>query len=215
MDEFSLCINDNLEGWNEALAKIMAIPSYRKFFEITSPFPAVIVKNFPDLKNASKEERRAANREFAAMHMQGYYIDGWQVVCDYTHHELVKNVCRLIHHRNILMPNGDIVNSDDDNGRSHHIFIRDEKRLFDHHYKIGYNIRLLFGDDFQREQGDDIVVTRNKVYFSSGPFIDSDPKFEKFKVYPNFEFANMAMPRNLSEQEQAKWMAMKTNFRID
>lgn len=201
---------DDLNGWETALTEIVAVPSYKKFFEITSSYKAIVVPNNTKLSQFNSRNQCHINCELAAKEGLGRQVSGWYVYCEYIFDDFPVGMCKLVHHSNLLLEDGTYVNPTIDD-HTHHIFIRDDKRTYDLMNETGYNDRMVFGDRFM--VGKDFIrsVPRNKILFSSGEHYDRDRYYEKFRVYKSPAEALGEVPTGLVGEERAKWLALKTN----
>ena len=170
-------VND-YNGWNEVLQKTIAIKSYKKFFEVTSQKSAVVVKNDASIFRENKIGNCHENCRKAESEGLGLRISGWYVMNEFTHDGFVSGMCRLVHHSNLLLADGSLVNITTDEDTKCHIFIQDDLRDFNFENRIGYNDRLLFGDTFRVGKS----VPRNKVHFAAKDEFSRDVYFEKFKI---------------------------------
>ncbi|MEK8123181.1 hypothetical protein WOB59_08945 [Methylocystis sp. IM4] len=134
-------------------------------------------------------------------------------MCEYIFEEIPAGMCRLVHHSNILLPNGTLINPTYD-PCSHHIFFRDDRRAFSFRDGIGYNDRMVLGDEFLKGQKTREPVPRNKVLYSANEYYDRDLRFEKFRMYETKEEAYAQVPQSLSEEDKIKWLTLKTNASV-
>ena len=137
----------------------------------------------------------------------GLRVSGWYVMNEFTHDSFADGMCRLMHHSNLMLADGSILNITKDEYAKYHIFIQDDLRDFDFDNRIGYNDRMVFGDSFLVGRS----VPRNKVHFGAKGELSRDIYFEKFKIYTADEKNSITIPTNLSYQEQIKWITLKTN----
>jgi hypothetical protein len=212
---FTLRFNDNIDNWNAALEQIMAVPSYKKFFEITSPHKPVVVSNTSCAGVPNTLGYCHLNCHKAELEGIGTHVSGWYVMCEFLHNEIPTGMCRLIHHSNILLSDGTLINPTVDYGRSHHIFLRDDERVFDLQNNVGYNDRMVFGDAFLRGHHTSRPVPRNKVLYTARGHFDRDPIFEKFTFYYTPKDLWAAVPKCLHPSKVGSWIALKTNCSID
>ena len=203
-------VND-YNGWNEVLQKTMAIKSYKKFFEVTSQKSAVVVKNDASIFRENKIGHCHENCRKAELEGLGLRVSGWYVMNEFTHESFASGMCRLVHHSNLLLADGSIVNITSDVEAKYQIFIQDELRDYDFENRIGYNDRLLFGDTFRVGAS----VPRNKVHFAAKDKFSRDVYFEKFKLYTSDDKESIQIPNNLSYKEQITWITLKTNLSLN
>ena len=208
---FTLRFDDNIDNWNAALEEIMLVPSYRKFFATTSPHKPVVVSNTPCGNVPNTFGMCHLNCHHAELAGIGTRVSGWYVMCEFLHNEIPTGMCRLIHHSNILLSDGTLVNPTVDYGRSHHVFIRDDERAFDLLNKVGYNDRMVFGDAFLRGHRTSRPVPRNKVLYAAREYWERDVFFEKFKFHYTREDLWATVPKCLHPSKVATWIALKTN----
>ena len=201
---------DTYDGWQDVLAQIMAVTSYKTFFQVTSPHSPVVVKNDPSYAPSNDRNQCHMNCKIAEESGLGKHISGWYLMCEYIFNEFPTGMCRLVHHSNILLPDGTFINPTDDQN-SYHIFIRDDRRVYNFRDDVGYNDRMVLGDEFMKGQNTREPVPRNKVLYSANEYYDRDLKFEKFKRYATKEEAYAQVPQSLSEQDKIKWLTLKTN----
>ena len=93
----------------------------------------------------------------------GLRVSGWYVMNEFTHDGFADGMCRLVHHSNLMLADGSLLNITSDDDANFHIFIQDEARDFDFDNRIGYNDRMVFGDSFLVGRS----VPRNKVHFAA------------------------------------------------
>jgi hypothetical protein len=203
-------INDS-NGWNDALQKTLKVSSYKKFFEVTSPNKALIVKNDSNFYKLNKRGDCHENCRQAEADGLGLRVSGWYVMNEFTHDGFADGMCRLMHHSNLMLVDGSLLNITSDDDANFHIFIQDEARDFDFDNRIGYNDRMVFGDSFLVGR----AVPRNKVHFAAKGEFSRDIYFEKFKIFKSDESESIQVPSNLSYEEQIKWLTLKTNFALN
>lgn len=211
-------LKDNLLGsideWNKTLSLILTVPSYKRFFSVTSPYSPIVVPNNSSIAPNNDRNQCHANCKEGEEQGLGKHISGWYLMCEHIFNEVSPGMCRLIHHSNLLLNDGTYVNPTYDNGYNYHIFIRDDKRIFNFDESVGYNDRLMLGDDFLRGKQTSKPIPRNKVLYANKDEFDRDLRFEKFKIYETKEEAYSQVPKSLNQQEQIKWLTLKTNAYI-
>ena len=198
---------NNYNGWNEVLKKTLDVASYKKFFEVTSQHTPLVVKNDDTFYKLNKRGNCHENCRQAEADGLGLRVSGWYVMNEFTHEGFADGMCRLMHHSNLMLADGSLLNITSDNEASFHIFIQDDLRDFDFDNRIGYNDRMVFGDSFLVGRS----VPRNKVHFAAKSELSRDIYFEKFKIFKADERESIQIPSNLSYQEQIKWLTLKTN----
>ena len=208
--EIAKNVVNTFEGWSEALEKMLKVQSYKKFFAVTSKFEPIVVENDSTLFEKNKEGFCHLNCKDAENEGLGKRVSGWYVMNEFTHEVFNSGLCKLVHHSNLLLANGKIVNPTVCGDEVAHIFIQDDERDFDFENKIGFNDRMIFGDSFLVGNS----VPRNKVHFSALSEFSRDVYFEKFKIYASGEDAMKVIPKNISYQEQVKWMTLKTTCHL-
>lgn len=208
-------VQDNLIGWQNVLTKILSITSYKKFFEVTSSYPPIVVVNNPTFTKSNDRNQCHLNCREAEESGTGIKVSGWYVLCDLIYKEFAVGMCRLVHHSNLLLNDGTYVNPTNNEDRTHHIFIRDDFRHFNFSENIGYNDRMIFGDDFMKGKQTTKAVPRNKVHFACNQYYDRDLTFEKFKKCSSKYEAISLAPKNLTNEQRAKWLTLKTNVNFD
>lgn len=206
--------DDSLVGFTDALQRTLSVRSYRRFFEITSPYRPCVVLNTPNLANSNDPNQCHMNCKLAQEQGLGIAISGWYVMNEFIFEGFAPGMLRLIHHSNLLLQDGSLVNPTSDLGCTHHIFLRDDKRHYCFESRIGYNDRMVFADNFMVGQDHVRAVPRNKVLFASASEYDRDPYYECFKVYDSPEAVMQDLPKSLSLQEQRKWMTLKSTARV-
>ena len=206
---------DTKEGWESALAQLLSVPSYKKFFEVTSKHTPVVVKNNPSFAHSSDRGNCHLNCKLAEEQGFGKRVSGWYVMCEHLYEEMPVGNCRLIHHSNILLPDGTLINPTDDEGKGFHVFIQDESRQYDFEADVGYNDRMIFGDEFLKDHPNSRSIPRNKVYFASADQYDRNMIYERFKRYTSKSELFNALPKTVSREEQMKWMALKTTGQFE
>jgi hypothetical protein len=208
--EIAKNVVNTFEGWSEALEKMLKVQSYKKFFAVTSKFEPIVVENDSTLFEDNKKGFCHLNCKEAERKGLGKRVSGWFVMNELTHEDMYSGMCRLVHHSNLLLPNGKFVNPTICGEEVAHIFIQDDERDFDFTNKIGFNDRMVFGDSFLVGKS----VPRNKVHFAALSEFSRDVYFEKFKIYASREETMKVIPQNISYQEQVKWMTLKTTCHL-
>jgi hypothetical protein len=202
---------NNYNGWNEVLKRTLDVASYKKFFEVTSHYDGLVVKNDDTFYKLNKRGNCHENCRQAEADGLGLRVSGWYVMNEFTHEGFADGMCRLTHHSNLMLADGSLLNITSDDDTNYHIFIQDDLRDFDFYNRIGYNDRMVFGDSFLVGRS----VPRNKVHFASEDQLSRDIYFEKFKIYKSDEKESIQVPSNLSYQEQIKWLTLKTNLSLN
>ena len=208
--KFSDGFVNNLEAWNKALEQTLAVQSYKKFLQVTSPFEPVVVENNPNLTGSNSRSQCHENCRIAESNGLGKKISGWKITNEFIYADLGVGRMRITHHSNLILPDGTLINPTRDDICSHHLFLRDDNRHFDFEKRIGYNDRMVFGDAFLVGRDSQRAIPRNKVFFVSGSEFDRDLIYEKFKVYLTQEEVFADMPKNLSKAERVKWITLKS-----
>jgi hypothetical protein len=108
-----------------------------------------------------------------------------------------------------------LINPTDDEGKGFHVFIQDENRQYDFGADVGYNDRMIFGDDFLKDHPNSRSIPRNKVHFASADQYDRNMIYERFKRYTSKSELFNDLPKTASREEQMKWMALKTTGRFE
>lgn len=211
MSNFTLAnnISDQLESWDDALKNTLKIPSFKKFLEVTSKHKPVVVINNPKISKFNERNRCHENCRLAELEGLGTRVSGWYIMSKIVYSEYPVGMLRLIHHSNLLLPDGTLVNTTDDEGRAFHLFLKDENRDFDFDKSIGFNDRMVLGDDFLAKSKTMKSVPRNKVLFASESEFDRDLIFEKFTRYKSSEEIFSALPKGLTPKEKQKWLTLK------
>jgi hypothetical protein len=205
---------NNIDGWTKALEKTNAVPSYVRFLNVTSNYELVVVVNNPNLTSSNDKNQCHENCRKAEIEGIGKRISGWRVLNEFISKEYVPGLMRLFHHSNLLMPDGTYVNPTSDGNKTHHIFLRDDKRHYNFEKATGFNDRMVFGDEFM--VGNDFykAVPRNKVLYSSDGEFDRDLYFEKFTVHKSREEVFNDIPKGLTGEEQKRWVILKSTARF-
>jgi hypothetical protein len=204
-------VSNTMNGWNDALRKMQKIASYKKFFEITSKHAPIVVKNDSTFYKINKKGNCHINCKLAEEDGLGKRVSGWYVMNEFTHEAFVSGMCRIVHHSNLLLRDGSLVNITRGGEDAAHIFIQDDLRDFDFVNRVGYNDRMVFGDDFFIGR----TIPRNKVHFAAKGEFDRDITFEKFKIYASKLEALKTIPKSLPYQKQIKWMTLKTTCYLE
>jgi len=205
---------NDLDGWTMAMEKTDSVPSYRRFLEVTSNFKFVVVANDPTLTKSSNKNQCHENCRLAELQGIGKRVSGWQIFNEFIFSDFASGMMRLVHHSNLMLPNGTYINPTNDRANSHHIFLRDDERHFDFINLIGFNDRMVFGDSFMTGRDNYRAVPRNKVLFASDDVFDRDLIYEKFKVHKSETEVFADMPRGLNNEQQKRWMILKSTARF-
>jgi hypothetical protein len=205
---------NDLDGWTKAMEKTIAIPSYKRFLEVTSKSSLLVVANDPNLTKSNDRNQCHENCRLAEVQGIGKRVSGWYVINEFIYSEYGSGVMRLVHHSNLLLPNGTYINPTNVGKNSHHIFLRDDERHFNFEKLVGYNDRMVFGDSFMVGRDHIRAVPRNKVLYSSEHEYDRDKYFEKFTVHTSPESVMKDMPKGISLKEQERWMILKSSARF-
>ena len=203
-------VENNSNGWNVVMQKMLQVVSYKKFFEVTSKHNPIVVKNDYDLYEFNKKGNCHLNCKKAEEDGLGIRVSGWYVMNEFTHEAFANGMCRLIYHSNLLLADGTMVNITKGGSETSHIFIQDNGRDFDFENMIGYNDRMLFGDKYMVG----CSVPRNKVHFAARSEFSRDLMFEKFKIYKPSERSQFTIPTNFSYEKQIQWLTLKTNCHL-
>ena len=165
MSDFTFAdgFTDDLGSWTRALEQTLAVPSYKQFIEVTSGHSPVVVANNPNLTKTNDRNQCHENCRLAELEGLGKRISGWYFMNEFIYKEFGTGMMKLVHHSNLLLPDGTYINPTLDENRTHHIFLRDDKRHFDFDKSIGYNDRMVFGDNFMVGREHIKAVPRNKV----------------------------------------------------
>lgn len=197
---------DTNEGWNKVLNKTLAVISYKKFFDVTSKHAPIIVKNDDKFYKENKKGNCHVNCKKAEEDGLGKRVSGWSLMNEFTHEDITSGMCRLVHHSNLMLADGTLVNITSGEGSSSHIFIQDDVRDFDFVNRIGFNDRMVFGDSFLVGR----TVPRNKVHYAAKSEFSRDVFFEKFTIYKSMADALDIVPKNKPHKEMIQWMTLKT-----
>jgi hypothetical protein len=198
------------KGWEQRTLEIMAVPNYKKFLEITSPYGLHVVASNPDFSKLNQKNNFHENCKLLELQGKGRAVSGWYLLCDLLFSEIPRGVCRLIHHCNLQLEDGSLINPTIDNaGQPFHLFLRDDARSYNLEQEIGYNDRMVFGDAYQLAQGQYASAPRNKVLFARDEYFSRDLAYERFKAYKTVEELATAIPKSLSAKEQELWLALK------
>lgn len=214
---YTLRFDDNVTNWNNALKQIMAVPGYRKFFELTSPHEPMLVHNMTDIPNPTSPVECHKRSEYAVENYSGMRISGWYVICNQLFNEVPAGVCHLVNHSNVLFDEEKLfVNPVGDFGRLAHIFIPDGERAYDVTTEVGYNDRLYFTDDYL---GDDDLygehsVVRNSVYFKRNSYIDNHPDAEKYATFYSMNDLLASIPAFNGEEAFVRKVHMNSKIGI-
>jgi len=205
---------NNLDDWTKALKQTLSVQSFKKFLQVTSPFEPVVVKNNSNLTDTNSRNQCHENCRIAELNGQGKKVSGWMIQNEFIYSDFVAGMMRIVHHSNLLLPDGTYINITKNKNRSHHLFLRDDNRHFDFNKMIGYNDRMVFGDAFMVGRDRYRAVPRNKVHFSSEAVFDRDLIYEKFKVHKSESEVFADMPRGLNNEQQKRWMILKSTARF-
>jgi hypothetical protein len=205
---------NDFDGWSKAVEKTMAVPSYKRFLEVTSSYSLMVVENNPNLTKVNDRNQCHENCRLAELEGIGKRISGWFVMNEFIYKEYGTGMMRLVHHSNLLLPDGTYINPTLDLNRTHHIFLRDDKRHFDFEKLIGYNDRMVFGDSFMVGRDHFRAVPRNKVLFAAEEEYDRDLYYEKFRVHKTPEEVFNEMPKGLTNEQKQRWLKLKSSARF-
>jgi len=210
-EEFTLKENlkEDIAEWHKVIDKIIQNESYSKFLKITGKNDLVVVKNQPNLTNNNERAQCHENVRLAVNNGKGEQVFGWYVMCEYNFNEMPIGMFRLVHHSNLLTSNNELLNITDDFNKPFHIFLKDEKRKFDFNALVGYNDRMVLGDEFLAD-AKFVSIPRNKVIFSANDEIDRDLYYEKFTMYRSSAEVLEAIPKLLNGKDRQKWITLKT-----
>ena len=206
--------SNDLAGWTKAMEQTIAVPSYKRFLEITSNYQLIVVANNPNLTKTNDRNQCHENCRLAELDGAGKSVSGWYLMNEFIYSEYGSGMLRLVHHSNLLLADGSYVNPTSDENRTHHIFLRDDKRHFDFDKNICYNDRMVFGDNFMVGRDKYKAVPRNKVLFSSESEYDRDLMYEKFTVHTSPEAVIADMPKGLTREQRQRWMILKSSARF-
>lgn len=202
--------NNNKVDWEKALEQTLAVKSYNKFLQITSPLHPIIVENNSNLTITNSRNQCHENCRTAELNGLGKKVSGWIIKNEFIYSDFTEGMMRIVHHSNLLLPDGTYINITKNEDCSRHIFLPDENRNFDFENMIGYNDRMVFGDAFLVGRDSKKAIPRNKVFFASGSEFDRNLIYEKFKVYFTKEAVYADMPKNINKAEQSKWLTLKS-----
>jgi hypothetical protein len=211
---FSEGFSNDFAGWKEAMEKTIAVPSYKRFLEVTSNYNPIVVANNPHLTKVNDRNQCHENCRLAELEGVGKRVSGWYVMNEFIYSEYTSGMMRLVHHSNLLLSDGTYINPTSDEDRTHHIFIRDDKRHFDFENSIGYNDRMVFGDSFMVGRDHIRAVPRNKVLFAADEEYDRDLYYEKFRVHKTPEEVFNEMPKGLTNEQKQRWLKLKSSARF-
>jgi hypothetical protein len=205
---------NDLEGWTKAMEKTIAVPSYKRFLEVTSNYSLVVVANNPNLTKVNDRNQCHENCRLAELEGVGKRVSGWYLMNEFIYKEYSSGMMRLVHHSNLLLPDGNLMNPTNDENRTYHIFLRDDKRHFDFEKLIGYNDRMVFGDSFMVGREHIKAVPRNKVLFASEGEYDRDLYYERSTVHTSPEAVIADIPKGLTSEQRQRWMILKSSARF-
>jgi len=205
---------NNLAGWTKAMEQTIAVPSYKRFLEVTSSFDLVVVPNNPNLTKTNDRNQCHENCRLAELDGVGKRVSGWYLMNEFIYSEYASGMLRLVHHSNLLLPDDSYINPTSDENNSHHIFLRDDKRHFDFDKNIGYNDRMVFGDSFMAGRDTRKTVPRNKVLYACEGEYDRDLMYEKFTVHTSLESVIKDMPKRLTDEQRQHWITLKSSAKF-
>ena len=211
---FAEGFTNDFDGWKEAMEKTIAVPSYKRFLEVASNYNPIVVVNNPNLTKVNDRNQCHENCRLAELEGVGKRVSGWYVMNEFIYTEYTSGMMRLVHHSNLLLSDGTYINPTSDEDRTHHIFIRDDKRHFDFENSIGYNDRMVFGDSFMVGRDHIRAVPRNKVLFAADEEYDRDLYYEKFRVHKTPEEVFNEMPKGLTNEQKQRWLKLKSSARL-
>ncbi len=198
------------DGWERIKQEILAAPSYQRFLSVTSDQDLAVVENRADFSELNQENNCHENCQRLEELGMGTAVSGWYVLCDTIFNEVPTGVCRLVHHCNLQLQDGLLINPTIDNiNLPFHLFLRDDKRRYDLDQEIGYNDRMVFSDAYEPAPSSAKSVPRNKVLFARDDYYSRDLAYERFKGYKTIEELAAAVPKSLSDQDRELWMALK------
>jgi hypothetical protein len=203
-------VKNNAHGWADVLNKTLEVASYKKFIEVTSKHAPIVVKNDSTFYKINKKGNCHINCNIAEEKGLGKRVSGWYLMNEFTHEGFIDGMCRLVHHSNLMLADGTLINITSGGEGKFHIFIQDDYRDFDLINKVGFNDRMVFGDSFLVGRN----VPRNKTHYAAQDQFDRDVFFEKFKIHSSKEEALKSIPQNLSYHEQVKWVTLKTTCHV-
>ena len=205
---------NDFDSWSQVIQKTLAVPSYKRFIEVTSKHNLQVVANNPDLLPTSDRNQCHENCRLAEIDGVGKSVSGWYLLNEFIFSEIPAGNLRLVHHSNLILPDQTYINPTNDENRTHHIFLRDDERKFDFDRNIGYNDRMVFGDSFMIGRENFKAVPRNKVLFASDSEFDRDIYYEKFKVFESRDSLMESLPKGLTKAQQEKWFTLKSTARF-
>ncbi len=205
---------DNMAYWENVLKQVKSRLSFKRFLDVTSEQGPLVVSNRPDLTLTNDRHQCHENCRLAALSGLGTPVSGWYLLTEFVFEDWPRGYLRLIHHSNLMLADRSIVNITNDEGRKHHLFLPDDKRSFDFSNNIGYNDRLVFGDEFMAGRDHVRAVPRNKVLYAVDEEYERDAQYEKFRIYQSKEEIFAAIPKGLSSKDVQRWILFKTNIRF-
>ena len=211
---FATGFKNDFDSWSLAIEKTIAVPSYKRFLEVTSEHKLQVIVNNPKLISTNDRNQCHENCKLAELNGIGKKVSGWYLLNEFIFSEFSTGMLRLIHHSNLLLPDGSYINPTNDENRTHHIFLRDDKRHFDFDKNIGYNDRMVLADSFLIGRKNVKAIPRNKVLFASDGECERDLYYEKFTVHKSVEAVKADMPKGLTIEQQEKWMVLKSSARF-
>ncbi len=197
-------------AWESVKQQILEVPSYKKFLSVTSDQDLSIVANKSDFSGFNKKNNCHENCQRLEELGMGTAVSGWYVLCDIIFYEVPPGLFRLVHHCNLRLSDGTLINPTIDNiNVPFHLFLRDDKRRYDLDQEIGYNDRMMFSDAYEPEPGITKSVPRNKVLYARDEYFSRDLTYERFKVYKTLGELAAAVPKSLDYQDRVLWRALK------
>jgi len=202
-------LTKDITTWERVLEKMLAVPSYKKFFEVTSPYKPVVVRNNSSITPFNQNLNCHFNVKNAVENGLGEHVFGWEICNEFVFKQMPRGLCQLVSHSNLLDINGELFNITQKEF-PFSFFLRDDSRKYDFTNRIGYNNRLIYGDDF-KPNGPSRNIPRNKLFYESQGEIDRNMFFEKFQEPEenSLESIQKLIPKNLSAQEKLKWISLK------
>jgi hypothetical protein len=206
-------VND-LDGWTKALEMTLGVASYKRFLEVTSSYVPIVVENDAAFPEFSSRNKCHINCRSVELDGKGRRVSGWYIINEFVSSDFPRGMMRLVHHSNVLLVDDKMINPTFDYGNSHHLFLRDDERDYDFDKDIGYNDRMVFGDEFMLGADSHKAVPRNKVLFAADGEFDRDLYYEKFTVHKSTDEVLAACPILLSEEEKRRWITLKSSARF-
>jgi len=206
--------SDDISDWSNALEQVCSNSSFKRFLQVTSKSRLLVVPNRPDLTLTNDRQQCHENCRLAQEDGLGLLVSGWYLLTGYVFDDLPGGYLRLIHHSNLILKDGSIVNISNDEGSKYHLFLPDDQRQFDFENCFGYNDRMIFGDEFIVGRDYIRAVPRNKVLYAVNEEYDRDARYEKFRIYRSENEMFADIPRGLSSSDMKRWITFKTNVRF-